>query len=389
MADVLSIHVPFNDAMSRHARVFSDESLQHAPYRGRAVEWVKVLSSVSLIDNWHAAMALLKLEDHLLPLALGQVGKGQTYIASPHHGYIDYARDELDQIDQSHVRWWINLALSIADPWFKHLRLDRAVSINAWGVSTYLYPQWTINRLSLLTEALVTHFPDRPLWMRTLNPISDGVLMSRLIAQGWQLWPSRQVYIFDPKHAADWANRRNNQIDQKLLRSTSLTLVEPDDFTQFDSQAMETLYTQLYVEKHSQWNAHYNAAYFAQAIGRKWLSFYGFRDSSDRLVAFIGVFEDDKTMTTPMLGYDTSLPQNLALYRLLMAKVLSLSLEKHKVLNLGAGSARFKKMRGGQPVIEWHAFYSCHLPFWQRNAMRLTGWLLGKSVPSFLIKQGL
>lgn len=46
-------------------------------------------------------------------------------------------------------------------------------------------------------------------------------------------------------------------------------------------------------------------------------------------------------------------------------------------------------MRGGRPVIEWHAFYSRHLPFWQHGAMRLTGWLLGKSVPSFLIKQGL
>lgn len=389
MADVLSIHVPFNDGMSRHSRVFSGDALQDAPYHGVSVDWVKVLSATSLIDNWYAQTALLKLEDSLLPLALGRVSDGQTYIASPHHGYIDYAKDELDQIDQPHLRWWVNLALSIADPWFEGLGLDRAVSVNAWGVSTHLYPQWTIDRLSLLTDTLVSNFPDRPLWMRTLNTVSDGVLMSRLVTHGWQLWPSRQVYVFDPKHAADWANRRNNQIDQKLLRSTNLTLVEPKDFTRLDSHEMAKLYTQLYLEKHSQWNAHYNATYFAQAIDRGWLSFYGFRDETGRLVAFIGVFENEITMTTPMLGYDTCLPQNMALYRLLMAKVLALSLEQHKVLNLGAGSAQFKKMRGGQPVIEWHAFYSRHLPFWQHGAMRLTGWLLGKSVPSFLIKQGL
>ena len=86
MADVLSIHVPFNDGMSRHSRVFSGDALQDAPYHGVSVDWVKVLSATSLIDNWYAQTALLKLEDSLLPLALGRVSDGQTYIASPHHG---------------------------------------------------------------------------------------------------------------------------------------------------------------------------------------------------------------------------------------------------------------------------------------------------------------
>ena len=151
---------------------------------------------------------------------------------------------------------------------------------------------------------------------------------------------------------------------------------------------MTALYAQLYLNKHSRWNAAYNDAYFVQAMQHRWLDFYGFRDDRGRLVAFIGVFADGRTMTTPMLGYDTDLPQNLGLYRLLMTKVMTVAFERNLLLNLGAGSANFKKMRGGQPVMEWHAFYGRHLPIWQSGAMRLTSWLMGKTVPSFLAKQG-
>ncbi len=387
MVDALSIPVPFDDGISRHARVFSGERLDTLAYQGKAAVWAR-LNQNAFIENWHSEAALLKLEQAWLPLGVGHRVENQTYLSSPQHGYIDYARDELDQLQDEKTKRWAERALSVAEPWFSLLGLDRALSVNAWAVSTHLYPQWSLDKVSLLTDTLVTTFDDRPLWMRTLNEVSDGKLMSNLIENGWQLWPSRQVYLFDPKNASNWANRRNNQIDQKLLRTTPLQLVLPHEFSLDDAPAMAQLYAMLYLDKHSRWNAHYNAAYFVQAIQQQWLDFYGFRDESGRLIAFIGVFADKRTMTTPMLGYDTNLPQNMGLYRLLMGKVMALALERNLYLNLGAGSASFKKMRGGQPILEWHAFYGRHLPTWQFSAMRLTGWLMGKTVPSFLVKQG-
>lgn len=387
MADALSIPVPFNDGISRHARVFVGDKLATIAYQGKSAAWVTTNQS-ALIANWHAQPALLKLEQEWFPLSVGCVADNQTYLASPQHGYIDYARDELDQLQDEQSKRWAGRALSVAEPWFSMLGLDKAVSVNAWGVSTHLYPKWSLDKVSLLTDTLVDGFDDRPLWIRTLNEVSDGKLMTNLLANGWQLWPSRQVYIFDPKDAANWANRRNNQIDQKLLRTTPLQLVLPAEFSVKDAAVMAHLYAQLYLDKHSRWNAEYNEAYFVQAIAHHWLDFYGFRNEVGQLIAFIGVFADGRTMTTPMLGYDTMLPQSMGLYRLLMGKVMALALERNVYLNLGAGSANFKKMRGGKPVLEWHAFHGRHLPFWQRQAMRLTGWLMGKTVPSFLAKQG-
>lgn len=387
MADALSIPVPFDDVISRHARVFTGESLASLAYHGKTATWAKS-DQAGLIDNWHADSGLLKLEVEWLPLSIGRDVEQQTYLASPQHGYIDYARDELDQVQDVTSKRWAGHALSVAKPWLSMLDLDRSVSVNAWGVSTHLYPTWSLDKVSLLTDTLARAFDDRPLWLRTLNEVSDATLMLNLLANGWQLWPSRQVYVFDPKDAVYWANRRNNQIDQKLLRTTKLHMVLPQSFTAEDAPAMTALYAMLYLNKHSRWNAAYNDAYFVQAMQHHWLEFYGFRDEQGRLVAFIGIFADGRTMTTPMLGYDTDLPQNLGLYRLLMTKVMTLAFERNLLLNLGAGSANFKKMRGGQPVMEWHAFYGRHLPIWQSGAMRLTSWLMGKTVPSFLAKQG-
>jgi hypothetical protein len=349
--------------------------------------WIAAMQQQSLISNWLAPLHSISLEGSSVPVAVGVSANDQTYLASPQHGYIDYARDECDQLSDASAQRWAKRGLSLAEPWFKGLKLDNSVSVNAWGVSTHLYPQWSSEQVLQLKEQLVGHYPHRPLWMRTLHEGYDASLMQTLKEQGWQLWPSRVVYGFDWKSSEQWMKQRNNQIDQKNLAKTTLNPLFPNDFKLEHASDMALLYRQLYVEKHSRWNAHYTPAYFEQAIQQKWLSFYGFADEAGQLVAFIGVFEQGNVMTTPMLGYDTQLPKTLGLYRLLMAQMLRLSVQQQKYLNLGAGSAEFKRMRGGVASIEWHGFYVSHLPLWRRWAMNATGGLMRRYVPTFLVKQ--
>lgn len=341
----------------------------------------------TLIANWHADVQALVINDATLPVAVGCVKAGQTYLASPQHGFIDYARDECDQLSDASAQRWAKVGLSIVEPWFRALHLDESVSINAWGVSTHLYPGWSENTLTELKDRLVVEHPKRALWLRTLHEGYDAPLIEVAQKQGWQLWPSRVVYGFDWKISSQWMKQRNNQIDQKLLQKTTLTSLFPKDFNAYHAPEMAQLYQQLYVDKHSRWNAHYTPAYFQHAIEHQWLSFYGFADEQGRLIAFIGVFAQDGVMTTPMLGYDTSLPTELALYRLLMARVLRQSIEQQHYLNLGAGSANFKRMRGGVAHMEWHAFYAHHLPKRQSVAMKITAKLMKRYVPSFLAQQ--
>ncbi len=353
-----------------------------------AEQWVLAMqANPHLIRNWYAEMRLMSFEGQWMPLALGQPKAEQTYLASATHGYIDYARDELDLIRDEKTRRWSARTLAVAEPWMKSLQLDTAVSINAWCVSTHLYPNWNQDQIFALTAQLSEAFPHRPLWMRTLNAYQQSPLMDALRDEGWLLFPHRQVYVFDHRDQIALLTKRNNQLDQKLLNSTPLKLCQHEDFRPEDAEVMAELYDLLYLQKHSRWNAIYTPAYFRQALAHRWLEFIGFRDDQGKLVAFIGLYADHTSITTPMLGYDTQLPQTLGLYRLLMAAVLRLSLERQHVLNFGAGSASFKKMRGGRPEIEWQAFYVKHLNPIKRVQMALTSWAMRETIPSFLAKQ--
>lgn len=349
--------------------------------------WVTAMQQQALIANWYADVQSVTLNGVDLPVALGRAMPEQTYLVSPQHGYIDYARDELDVLADARTRFWASAGLSIVEPWFRALCLDESVSINARGVSTHLYPRWTETDCAGLTSQLSQQYPTRALWLRTLHEGYDADLLQQLTQQGWQLWPSRVVYAFDWKTSDQWMKQRNTQSDQKLLLKTALTSLYPKDFNDSHADAMANLYQQLYLDKHSRWNAHYTPAYFALAIEHCWLSFYGFADAQGQLIAFVGVFEDEQVMTTPMLGYDLSLPQSLGLYRLLMARVLQVGVQAHKCVNLGAGSANFKRMRGGVPSIEWHGFYVAHLPRYRQWAMQVTGQLMRRFLPQFLLNQ--
>jgi hypothetical protein len=87
----------------------------------------------------------------------------------------------------------------------------------------------------------------------------------------------------------------------------------------------------------------------------------GFRDERGALQAVVGVFAIGRTLTAPIVGYDTAQPQRLGLYRLLMAAVYDLAARSEYRINLSAGAAGFKRLRGGTGTIEYSAVYTRHL----------------------------
>ncbi|HVY71025.1 MAG TPA: GNAT family N-acetyltransferase, partial [Verrucomicrobiae bacterium] len=74
------------------------------------------------------------------------------------------------------------------------------------------------------------------------------------------------------------------------------------------------------------------------------------------------------TTSVPFIGYDTSLPQELGLYRVLVTMLLQRTAEEKLLLNYSSGAGDFKRRRGGEPVIEFNAIYTRHLPA-RRRAM--------------------
>ncbi len=194
--------------------------------------------------------------------------------------------------------------------------------------------------------------------------------IAELTAAGFLLIPSRQVYLYSD--IATLPTRfRNLQIDLRLLQTTGLRQCDGSSFQAADWSRAEKLYGQLYLEKYSHLNPAYRAGFIEAWHRAGLLKVTGSRDHRGLVQAVVGTFEREGVVTAPIVGYDTDLPQTLGLYRLLMAAVLKYAADEGKRVNLSAGAAQFKRLRGGVPAIEYSAVLVSHLPKRRQRAIRV------------------
>lgn len=304
------------------------------------------------------------------PVTINETGGENAWVCSPLTTYSRYALEEARRVVPRAVAWPVMAVIGAADRWLHAAGLDRAVSVNNWLLSTNLYPSADgIDFRAVCTE-LKARWPAHAIWFRSLNVVQHAHWLHALAAAGFELIPTRQVYLFRDVGRCASAHQ-NLKRDLKLLRSTPLQQVDGSAFSVDDFAASEALYGQLYLEKYSRLNPRYTAA-FLQAWQRAGLlELTGFRDESGQLRAVVGIFAQGSLLTAPIVGYDTAWPQSAGLYRLLMAHVLSMTCERSGTLNLSAGASHFKRLRGGEPAIEYSAVLCEHLPKPTRRALGL------------------
>ncbi len=339
------------------------------------------------IKNIQTDIQIITLDGQPVPITVNDEEYDNSYVCSPYTAYISYAKDELGLLRKPLLQWglkgligWVSLLLKLA-------KINRTVSINNWLVSTNLIPDWSFGAVQEITKDLLRHYPQHSLSIRSLNAKTNSPLMDRLIQQGWELIPARQVYLFD-NHHSDWSNRKNVKNDGRLLAKTPLTWVKPADLHDNDFGDMEDCYQQLFIKKHSHLNPQFTAEFFRELHQAGLVEFHGFRNADGRIIASIGLFTQQDTITTPIVGYDTRQPKELGLYRLVMALLLKLAKERGQMLNLSSGAADFKRQRGGEPVIEYTAFYVQHLSAKRRWALQCFSRTLNHFGPHFLQKHG-
>jgi hypothetical protein len=155
------------------------------------------------------------------------------------------------------------------------------------------------------------------------------------------------------------------------MSKTTFNEVKHEEFQSDDFNRSERLYAKLYLEKYSSLNPAYTAELLQAWHKAGLLHMRGWRDADGILQGVVGVFSQGTVLTAPLVGYNTDLPQSLGLYRLIMAQVFQISMGEKSVLNLSAGAGSFKRLRGGEPVIEYSAVYASHLAAPARRLLRV------------------
>ncbi len=323
------------------------------------------------IKNVRTEIDLIVVGDTPVPTTLNQAEYENSYVCSPYTAYISYSLEELDLITSKTQRAILKCIIKSADKLLKNAQINKTLSINNWLVSTNLLPPWSAQTLAQLTPKLIERYPNHSFNIRSLNELHHTELMASLKAQGWHLIPARQVYLFD-NQARQWWKKSHTKRDQSLLRKTHLELVHPAEHIESDFEDIHRCFSQLFIEKHSKFNPQFTASFLYRMHLNNLLEFYSFRDpESQKIIASIGLMIQQDIITSPVVGYDTSLPQKLGLYRLLMAVLLKVTYESGKKMNLSSGASNFKRSRGGEPIIEYTAFYTKHLPINRRSSIAL------------------
>ena len=335
-----------------------------------------------LIANLSTQVETIDLAGQSVPMTVNDgAGQGNCYICDPVTGYIDYAIEEKRNfVNQPLLRQALTGLIRCASPLVRATGLSQGVQVNNWLFSTNPAPRIDRSAAAAMRDDLTARFPGHAILLRSLNTYADAVTLGATAAEGYLLIPSRQIYLFDGRIAQPLSRDMRN--DRRLLRKTSYDIVPNDGFVAEDYVRCAGLYDLLYLEKYTPLNPQYTAGFISQMHQRGLLELEGLRDANGTLVAFGGRFQIGHTLTQPLLGYDTALPQQHGLYRMITAMAQQAALDRGLLFNMSAGAAGFKRHRRAVPAIEYSAVYARHLPMRRQIALRAVAAVLsGVGVP--------
>lgn len=327
------------------------------------------------IGNVVTRLQLLDSGQFLLPLSINDGGEhaDNSYVVSPLTAYTGYADYEIDQLGLPWLATPLHGITKVLGHWLKRAQIDRIVQVNNWLLSTNIYPSdWDGRDLPTMTRLLVDSYPDHAICFRSLNGYSNAGLIAQLAALGYLAIPSRQVYLFDGCDGPDAAylRRRDCRKDARFLAGTDYVQVCAEQLADADYPRLEALYNMLYLEKYCPLNPQFSADWLRAGQRDGWLRLTALRSPAGSIDAVLGWVGNTDILTTPVVGYDTTLPQKLGLYRLISQITLEEAARRGSLLNMSAGAAHFKRMRGGQPEIEYSLVLVSHLPQQRQRAWR-------------------
>jgi hypothetical protein len=348
----------------------SSASSEIESFNARAQAFARIhaeTSSAAFAANLHTQVETLTAGEVMFPITVNDAQAGNAWVCSPHTTYGDYALEEAIR----YAPRWLSPALNLAGrgnkAWLRSARIDRAVAINNWLLSTNLYPPLPSVPLANLLQQALARWPGHAIWLRSLNDLEHHDWLAECERLGFALIPSRQVYLFhDVARLAH--DRHNLKVDLKLAAKQP-GRARNGDIVDADYPRIDELYERLFMDKYSRCNPHYNAQFMRQWHRAGLLEFDGYRDEAGRLLCIAGQFRQGHTLTTPIVGHDTALPQRMGLYRLLTACTFEHAIASDFGINFSAGAAGFKRLRGGVPSIEYSAVYMRHLPPARRRVL--------------------
>lgn len=326
--------------------------------------------SRALIANLDTTVSLHHWGEHRLPLTVNDGARAETFVCSPRVTYRDYPLDELARFPHQAIVPPLRLLVRGVGALLDRCGADRVVHVNNWMMSTNLPVALDTALVSTQTEVLAATWPTHLLAMRSLTRRHSAPLIDALLASGWLLLPSRQVFLVDDV-TRETLPRRDTKRDDRLWRRGEYAYEELANVGARDAARIAELYALLYLRKYSALNPAFTPAFVMTTARIGLLRYLVLRDGDGTIQGFGAMLHAGQHATMPLLGYDTGADRARGLYRLSFHAGTRYAARHGLRFNMSSGATAFKRHRGATAEMEFTAFYARHLPRARRRPLTL------------------
>ena len=337
-----------------------------------------------IATNFKTTSLAIKVGSHTIVGTLNNEEYHNSPLCSPFNLFCLYPQQKLKSMEIVWLRRFLYLCTSLFQMWFRHAKFNQVIQVNNKPCDAITHPQLTQEEVAQCVKKLTERFPQHAVVFPRLDELTSPILFESLESNNFYMIPTRMVNIFRPD--ADYRKKSHSKRDRSLLKKSSYELVEHDEITKQDLERIHELYQMLFIDKHSEENPNLTPKFFNESHPFQWYTFFALRNTEGTIDAFFSYEVEENVMACGPLGYDTSKPQELGLYRMLFAHSLEIAHANHFIFNFGGGNDKFKVNRGSKREVGFTAVYAKHLPLYRR----LPWWFLataGKKVTVKILKR--
>jgi glutathione synthase/RimK-type ligase-like ATP-grasp enzyme len=349
-------------------------------------EWMRFPSS-ELVKNIRTKLMALRLNDKILPVTVNHGESENSYVVSPFSHYVTYAKEELRELEQPNFERFLSVLLDGLGALLLWGGVDRIVHVNNGFVSTNIHPNLELAQIRSITKLLEHQFPNHAIAFRSVHSYRGSRLPEFLLECGYRLVPARSVLFVDTA-GGDFKRKADFKRDEKLLNSGGYTIRTLEQPKPEELERVCHLYGLLYLEKYSYQNPQFTPKFLELGLMAGWLEVFVL-EQNNHIDGTLAFYRQGDALTTPIVGYDTQLPLETGLYRMLTAFLVLEAERRGLQVHASSGVAKFKRSRGASRAIEYTAVFTRHLPWHRRFVWALLEFLMRRVAIPLISRFGL
>ncbi|MBS5939000.1 hypothetical protein [Clostridium sp.] len=340
--------------------------------------------SENLISNLKTNVKVLQLSNgREVIITINKKEYSNTYTVSHFSHFITYCYDELYCLNNKILEFVLRPIIYLIGLLFKTGEINNIAIVNSLMLSTNLINNLSFKELKEIKEYLIKNYLKSTIVFRSLNNYFYSNISASLEKLDFKKLPSRQIYLLKKSDTLNKSARKKINQDYKLISKNNLDIIDIKE-TIYSAEIVK-LYNMLYIDKYSKSNPMINKTFVEFLINNDKFIFKGLINKDMELMGVIGCFVVNNTLTTPILGYDTS--KEIDLYRMLTSMINKLGEELSCNIHRSSGVGKFKKLRGSKKDIEYIYYYNEHLAFYRKMPYKLLSILNSKRIIKFIMER--